>query len=92
MRSPPSGLVRGVRTAVAVAVLSGVWLVFLPHWSMEPRMRAALRVHEEHGINGSATFYTENPAAIHALQDIRQLEREQPTLLWSPFDGIDSMP
>lgn len=47
-------------------------------------MRAALRTHTDRNINGSATYYTENPAALTAVRDLQQLQKEQPHLLWRP--------
>jgi hypothetical protein len=61
-----------------------VWLEVLPRWANEPRMRAALQTHTDRNINGSATYYTENPAALTAVRDLQQLQREQPSLLWRP--------
>lgn len=84
---PQSGVVNFMpvaRLLGAVALMSGVWLVLLPHWAQEPRMRAALQTHTDHQINGSAIYYTENPAALTALQDLKQLEKEQPLLFWRP--------
>jgi len=55
-------------------------------------MQAALRTHAARGINASATYYTDNPAALSALRSIQQLNHDQPTLLWRPFDGTQTMP
>ena len=75
---------RVARLLSAVVMISWGWLVLLPNWSQEPRMRAALQTHTDRQINGSATYYTENPAALTALHDLRQLQKEQPLLLWKP--------
>ena len=75
---------RVARLLGAVTLVSWVWLLLLPRWSQEPRMRAALQTHTDRQINGSATYYTENPAALTALHDLRQLQKEQPLLLWKP--------
>lgn len=75
---------RVARLLGAVTLMSWVWLLLLPRWSQEPRMRAALQMHTDRQINGSATYYTENPAALTALRDLKQLQKEQPLLLWKP--------
>ena len=82
--SAPSLYLRGGRLLVAVTVVGVMWLVVLPRWAREPAMRAALRTHTDRNINGSATYYTENPAALTAVRDLQQLQKEQPHLLWRP--------
>ncbi len=70
------------RLLAVLATLGAVWLVLLPYWARQPRMQAALKTHVDRHINASATFYTENPAALSALHDLQQLQREHPGLLW----------
>lgn len=79
---PPSRLERAGRLLGVLATLGVVWLVVLPHWARQPRMQAALKSHADRDINASATFYTENPAALSALHDLQQLQLEHPGLLW----------
>ncbi len=79
---PPSRIARAGRLLAVVATLSTVWLGLLPYWARQPRMQAALQTHTDRQINASATYYTENPAALTALHDLQQLQREQPGLLW----------
>lgn len=78
---------RGVRLLLVAVSVGVVWLEVLPRWAREPQMRAALQKHTERNINGSATYYTENPAALTAVRDLQQLQREQPLLLWRPGRG-----
>lgn len=80
--SPTSYLERAGRLLLVLATLSVVWLVALPYWARQPRMQAALQTHTNRQINGSATYYTENPASLSALHDLQQLQKEQPGLLW----------
>jgi len=47
-------------------------------------MQAALQTHTDRNINGSATYYTENPASLTAIKDLQQLRNEQPSLFWRP--------
>lgn len=75
---------RGVRLLAVAGGIGVFWLEVLPRWSREPQMRAALQTHTDRNINGSATYYTENPAALTAVRDLQQLQREQPRLLWRP--------
>lgn len=75
---------RGVRLLAVVAMVGILWLKVLPRWAQEPAMRAALQTHSERNINGSATYYTENPAALTAVRELQQLQKEQPHLLWMP--------
>ncbi len=79
-----SPLQRGVRLLVVAGTVGLLWLVILPRWAREPSMRAALQTHTDRNINGSATYYTENPAALTAVRDLQQLQEEQPHLLWRP--------
>ena len=72
------------RLLAVVAILGIVWLVVLPRWSREPGMQAALQTHTDRNINGSATYYTENPASLTAVKDLQQLQKEQPSLFWRP--------
>ena len=81
MRSP-TRVARAGRLLAVLAVVNVVWLVLLPYWARQPHMQAALQTHTNRHINGSATYYTENPAAIIALHDLQQLQQEQPGLLW----------
>ena len=69
---------------MVLGMLGWVWLELLPRWAREPKMQAALQTHTDRNINGSATYYTENPAAMTAVRDLQQLQREQPFLLWRP--------
>lgn|GEM_PF-2985850 len=92
MKPPLTRFARILRTTGVVGVTGAFWLVLLPNWSREPRMQAALRTHAARGINASATYYTDNPAALSALRSIQQLNHDQPTLLWRPFDGTQTMP
>ena len=75
---------RCVRLLAVLAVVGAVWLKLLPRWAREAQMQAALQTHTDRNINGAATYYTENPAALAAVRDLQELQREQPTLLWLP--------
>jgi hypothetical protein len=80
--SEPSRIARAGRLLAVLTTLSTVWLGLLPHWARQPRMQAALQTHTDRQINGSATYYTENPAALSALHDLQQLQLGQPGLFW----------
>lgn len=73
---------RSLALIAALAILAGIWLVGLPYWASQPRMHQALERHSAAGLNGGATYYTENPAAISNLQAIQRLQQQQPHLFW----------
>lgn len=69
-------------SSLAISGIAIVWLKLLPMWAESPNMRAALKRHEQAGINGGAIYYSENPAALEAVASIREIQVEAPHVFW----------
>lgn len=71
------------RLMIVVGVIALIWGVVLPHWAATPEMQAALARRDAAGINGNATYYSDNPSALSGLDAIQELNAEHPKVLWS---------
>lgn len=74
--SEPGRLAPGARLALCIAGVATVWLVLLPWAAETPPVRRTIERNELLGINPSAKFYSELPAAPEIVRDVRR-RREQ---------------
>lgn len=63
-----------------IGLLSIVWLVILPAYARQPKMRQHLRWLDDQGIDPSAMYYTELEVMEDILAKRRQAELRQATL------------
>ena len=61
-----------LRFTIAVSLIAGIWLVWLPRLARAPSRASWLESLDRRGIDGSATFYTELPMMTAVLE---RLER-----------------
>lgn len=73
MRTRTPTPARTLKLAAVVAAAAAVWLAFLPWLARQPAVQERLRWLEVHGIDPSATFYTELPA----MQEILRRQRNR---------------
>ena len=72
----PIAQVRGViQLAIAIVVISVVWLVLLPQLSSRPETAAYLRQLDQQGIDPSAMYYTELEMMDELLSRIEKPHR-----------------
>jgi hypothetical protein len=80
LRSPnnsePGRLAPGARLALCIAGISAAWLVLLPWAAETPPVRSMIERNELLGINPSAKFYSELPAASEIVRDVRRRREE----------------
>jgi hypothetical protein len=74
--SEPGRLAPGARLALCIAGIAMAWLVLLPWAAETPPVRRMIERNESLGINPSAKFYSELPAAPEIVRDVRR-RREQ---------------
>ncbi len=80
----PARLLGGLVLAVFSAVLSAIWLVWLPQLAQDPQVQAEMQAREEQGIDAAAMFYSDLPAVDNAEDRLEQLKVKDPALFWSP--------
>lgn len=61
-----------LRLTIAVSLIAGIWLVWLPRLAREPSRASWLEGLDRQGIDASAMFYTELPMMTELLE---RLER-----------------
>ncbi|EMI52721.1 hypothetical protein [Rhodopirellula sallentina] len=65
---------RAASFSLVIAVLSIVWLVLLPAYARQPKMRQHLQWLDEKGIDPSAMYYTELEIMDEILAKQRRAE------------------
>ncbi|MCG6155994.1 hypothetical protein [Rubinisphaera margarita] len=74
----------GFFLAAVFALLTAIWLLWLPRLAKDPGLQTRMRQREEQGIDAAAMFYSDLPAVDQAQDRLQKLETEDPDLFWSP--------